>query len=93
MHLYKTFFRLLIKYKAVILSYLIIFGLLMGMLTLFNSDQSSGVFEEANFTICYVDEDDSALSRGLISFLKESNTAVDVKDVSETKVEDLVFCI
>lgn len=91
MHLYKTFFRLLIKYKAVILSYLVIFGLLMGMLTLFNSDQSSGVFEEANFTICYVDEDDSALSRGLISFLKESNTAVDVKDVSETKVEDLMF--
>ena len=91
MHLYKNFFKLLVKYKVVILSYLIIFGCLMTMIGLFNTDQRSGIFQEASFTICYVDEDDSALSRGLIDYLKRSNSVTDVKDKTQTQVEDMMF--
>ena len=91
MLLYKNFFKLLTKYKVVILSYLVIFGFLMAMIGFFNSDQSSGIFEEAYYTICYVDEDDSALSRGLIDYLKVSNTVTDAKDKTQTQIEDLMF--
>lgn len=91
MHLYKTFFKLLLKYKAVIFSYILIFGLLMTMIGVFNSDQASNVFEEGKYTICYIDEDDSALSRGIIDYLKISNDVTDVKGKKQTVIEDMMF--
>lgn len=91
MHLYKNFFKLLIKYKVIILSYLIIFGGLMAMIGTLNSDQNSNMFEEAYYSICYIDEDGSDLSRGIVDYLSISNTVVDVSDKSETAIEDMMF--
>ncbi len=91
MHLFKTFFKLLWSYKATVLIYLVIFGFMMTMVGVLSSDTTSGQFEEANFTICYKDEDESELSRGIIDYLSVANEVTDVKDLSDTKVEDRMF--
>ena len=91
MHLYKTFFKLLYKYKVIILSYLLIFGFLMTMIGTLNSDQASNMFEEADYTICYIDEDKSDLSKGIIDYLSMSNTVADVSGKSQSSIEDMMF--
>ena len=63
----------------------------MTMVGILSSDSTSGQFEEASFLICYSDEDESDLSRGLIDYLSVANDVTDVKDMSDTKVEDMMF--
>lgn len=92
MHLYKNFFRLLKQNKTGIIIYGIIFILMLSLLCIIaNSvNTAEGEFTKS-YKISYVDNDDSTLSRGLISYLSAGNDVSDYSGKSESSIMDLVF--
>ncbi|MBO4242083.1 MAG: ABC transporter permease [Clostridiales bacterium] len=92
MHLYKNFFRILNRNKAGI----VIYGVIMAIMILALIFVAKASFSESsevdvNYTITYVDNDDSAVSKGLIEYLSVNNTVEDLSDKSERSIQDIVF--
>lgn len=91
MNLFKNFFLLLRKNAMVIIIYTTIFlVLILGMSSVYGGD-TDYMFEQENYDICYIDNDNSELTRGLISYLGSNHNLTDVKDNDPASVQDLLF--
>lgn len=91
MNLFKNFFRLLNKNKTFIIVYTAIFSaLVIAMGSMFGVNSES-IFKEDSYSICYVDEDSSELTKGIIDYLSQANTVEDVSDRNKTSVQNLLF--
>lgn len=91
MNLFKNFFRLLNKNKNFIIIYTVIFSVLVVAMGSMFGVTSDSIFKEDAYTICYVDEDNSELTKGIIAFLSEANKVEDVSDRDDTSVQNLLF--
>lgn len=92
MHLYKSFFRLLKRNPTGILIYLGIFiAMLVLLMTISRVDTGTSAEFNSSAKISYVDNDDSALSRGLIEYLSANNELTDLEGKSESSILDIVF--
>lgn len=98
MHLYKNFFKMISKYKSGLIIYGCIFAVMIIVLLANGLPQvsRSGEDENANiaddsYTIGYIDNSDSALSKALIEYLDENNDMVDMSDKTEDNVKTMVF--
>jgi len=92
MHLYKSFFRLLKRNPTGILIYLGIFiAMLVLLMTISGIDTGTTSEFNASAKITYVDNDDSALSRGLIEYLSENNELTSLEGKSDSAILDIVF--
>jgi len=92
MHLYKSFFRLLRRNATGIVIYACIFVVMLVLLFFVAriNPQSDTEFSRTNH-ISYIDNDNSALSRGLIKYLSLNNELSDFSDKSESSILDIVF--
>lgn len=73
MTVFKSFFQILQQRKLPLMIYIPVFlGLCIGFSNLSASDESQ--FQPTNIKYGIVDEDNSALSQGLIAYLEENNT-------------------
>ena len=92
MHLYKSFFRLLKRNMIGIIIYACIFVAMLILLFVIArvSSGSDTEFSRTNH-ISYIDNDNSALSRGLIRYLSVSNEMSDFSGKSESSILDIVF--
>lgn len=92
MHLYKSFFKLLKRNPTGILIYLGIFiAMIVLLMTIANIESGTTSEFDASANISYVDNDDSALSRGLIEYLSVNNELTDFKGKPESDILDIVF--
>lgn len=97
MHLYKQFWRLVIKNKFGIIIYSIIFIVMMVILGISVKDSGDNTKEDGtidikeSLDISYVDADNSILSNALIEYLSKDNVLTDFKDKSEEEINDLLY--
>ena len=98
MHLYKNFFKMISKYKSGLIIYGCIFAVMIIVLMANGLPQvsRSGEDENANiaddsYTIGYIDNSDSALSKALIEYLDENNDMVDMSEKTEDNIKTMVF--
>lgn len=94
MHLFKHFFKLLQRNRTGLILYGIITFILVMMLVLTVGDNDSVdnmILQAKSYDISYVDNDNSALSKGLIDYLSEENNVTDYSDKDETAISNLVF--
>ena len=92
MHLYKSFFRLLKRNPIGIIIYTSIFVMMILLLVIIaRSVQTSDTEFNNSNSISYIDNDGSALSKGLIKYLSGQNKLTDYSGKSESKILDLVF--
>lgn len=97
MHLYKNFLKMVGKQKSGIITYAIIFILMVfGMVGAAYSGNGGTAFgtssvELSSYTIGYVDNSGSEASHGLIEYLGTNNTLIDLKDKSTDSVNTMVF--
>lgn len=90
MNLFKTFFLLIKKNLSIILMYIMIFSVLTLVLgTVYGSNDE--FFQEETYSIAYIDEDNSALTRGIIEYLSIANELEDVSNRDDSSIQDLIF--
>lgn len=88
MIVYKYFLKTALRQKWIILGYAAIFFML-SLLNSANTDKKEFVFEESNLNIGIVDNSNSELSRGLIEYLDEKNTIVEMEEDTNLIKEDV----
>lgn len=92
MQLYKNFFRLLRNNKIGVVIYAVIFvAMIIGLTSSASAMGQSDIEFKKSYKISYIDNDDSALSRGLIEYLGQENEVTDYEGRSESSILDLVF--
>ncbi|MCH4153977.1 MAG: ABC transporter permease [Saccharofermentans sp.] len=92
MHLYKNFFALIKRHWQGLVIYSAISLIMLGiMFSQGGLGTDSTTFEGVSYNIAYVDEDNSDLSRALISYLSKSNSMTDCSDKSAQSVAHMVF--
>lgn len=90
MQVYKTFFRIFRQHTKYVILYLCIF---MGVAMLISShlanEDGKREWEKVGYTFAVVDQDQSELSRGLISYISRRHERIEVEDREQTVTDEL----
>lgn len=90
MQVYKTFFCIFRQHKGSVIVYLCIF---MGVALIISSSRSneSGkkTWEKTCYPFAVFDEDDSELSKGMVSYIEKYQDKVDIEDEEELLMDEL----
>ncbi len=89
MQVYKTFFKVLRKYKISLIMYS---AIMIFMIWIFASESTSGSNEivQKKYTLLVVDEDNSEVSKELVSYLGKKHN-LDDGEYTEDQIKDLLF--
>ncbi len=89
MQVYKTFFKVLRKYKMSLIMYS---AIMIFMIWIFASESSSGADEivQKKYSILVVDEDNSAISKEFVNYLGKRHNLDDGK-YTDDQIKDLLF--
>lgn len=91
MQVFKTFFKISLRFLPSTIIYVIIFGVLSMILPNTVQNSSSQNFTSTKIKIAVIDNDDSTLSQGLYDYLDETHTIVDIDDDEEKWRDELFF--
>ena len=90
MQVYRTFFRILRRHKGYVVLYLCIF---LGVALIISSNHASEsgrkTWEEVSYPFAVFDEDQTEMSRGLVSCLEEGNEKIEAEDDREMVTDEL----
>ncbi len=91
MQVFKTFFKISLRFLPSVIIYIVIFGILSMVLpnTVQNSNEKT--FTAAKLKIAVIDNDNSTISQGLCEYLDEIHTIVDIGTDDETWRDELFF--
>lgn len=89
MQVYKVFFRILNKQKGQIIMYLCIFFGIATIVSAQGLKNEETAFEPSEYAFAVFDADQSAVSRGMVSYLEKENKKVDIEDDRETVQDEL----
>lgn len=89
MTVYKYFLKIALKYRAAILSYTLIFFVLAIINGSTNAQKETN-FVEAKLDIGIIDNSQSALSTGLVNYLREKNNIIDTFE-DERLIKEQIF--
>ena len=89
MQVYKTFFKVLRKYKISLIMYS---AIMIFMIWIFASESTSGSNEivQKKYTLLVVDEDNSEVSKEFVSYLGKKHN-LDDGEYTEDQIKDLLF--
>ncbi len=91
MQVYKTFFKVIQKNRALFMIYLVIFMLLALLLSSTSAPPQDTDFTKVKINIAFINNDeDSLLVNGLKTYLGENATLVDIPDDTQ-KLQDALF--
>lgn len=90
MQVYKCFFRILEKQKGQIIMYLCIFLTLSMIMSMQGAENKGSEFVAENYSFSVFDEDNSAISKQLVSYLSKRNEVVDIQD-DKTAIQDELY--
>ena len=94
MHLFKHFFKMVVKHKTTLIIYTVIFVVMMTAFVMnggFGNTEETKSVDDSSYTIGYIDNSDSAVSRGLIGYLSGNNELIDLKGKSEDTIRTMVY--
>ena len=89
MQVYKTFFKVLRKYKISLIMYS---AIMIFMIWIFASESSSGSNDivQKKYSLLVVDEDNSEISKEFVSYLGKKHT-LDEGDYTDDQIKDMLF--
>ena len=89
MQVYKTFFKVLRKYKISLIMYS---AIMIFMIWIFASESTSGSNEivQKKYTLLVVDEDNSEVSKEFVSYLGKKHN-LDDGEYTEDQIKDMLF--
>lgn len=89
MQVYKTFFKVLRKYKMSLIMYS---AIMIFMIWIFASESSSGSNDivQKKYSLLVVDEDNSEISKEFVSYLGKKHT-LDEGDYTDDQIKDMLF--
>lgn len=89
MQVYKTFFKVLRKYKISLIMYS---AIMIFMIWIFASESSSGSNDivQKKYSLLVVDEDNSEISKEFVSYLGKKHT-LDDGDYTDDQIKDMLF--
>ncbi len=91
MQVFKTFFKISLRFLPSTIIYVIIFGVLSMILPNTVQNSSSQTFTATRLKIAVIDNDNSTLSKGLYDYLDETHTIVDIGADEEKWRDELFF--
>lgn len=91
MQVFKTFFKISLRFLPSTVIYVIIFGVLSMILPNTVQNNSSQTFTATKLKIAVIDNDNSTLSQGLYDYLNETHTIVDIGADEEKWRDELFF--
>ena len=90
MQVYRTFFRILRRHKGYVVLYLCIFlGVALIISSSHASENGRKTWEEVSYPFAVFDEDQTEMSRGLVSCLEEGNEKIEAEDDREMVTDEL----
>lgn len=90
MQVFKTFFKISLRFLPSTIIYIIIFGVLSVILPNIQNNTSNKTFEAQKLNIAVIDRDNSTLSNALYDYLNENHKIVDI-GTDEEKWRDRLF--
>ena len=90
MQVYKCFFQILKKQKGQIIMYLCIFLTLSLIMSVQGAENKGTEFVAENYSFSVFDEDNSSISKQLVSYLSKKNEVVEIED-NETAIQDELY--
>ncbi len=87
---FKTFFKILSKYKISINIYLGIFIAMMFVMININTDEKTTDYEDQSISVAVIDRDGSKISEGIGEYIKAGNNEVELED-DILKIKNSVF--
>lgn len=88
MMLFKTFWKVVNKYKGTIIGYTVML-LIFGTLSMSSNDVTED-FKSSKPDVIIINNDDSVLSNNLVEYFKENANILDI-EVDEEKIDDALF--
>lgn len=92
LHIFKTYFKVLKKNIPTTLTYVVIFLILTTLLTTFNRETKVTNFDQDKYPIIFIDNDNTALSKGLKSYLSGYAEFID-KYSTDSEIKDALFSL
>jgi ABC-2 type transport system permease protein len=92
MHVYKTFFKISLRFFSSTIIYLIIYGVLAFVIPSTNkSDAGALDFEAEKISIAVIDRDETVLSQDLCEYLNEIHDVKDIGNDKEVWADELYY--
>lgn len=91
MQVFKTFFKISLRFLPSTIVYIIIFGVLSMVLPNTVQSSSAQTFKATKLKIAVIDNDNSTISQGLYDYLDDTHTIVDIGADEETWRDDLFY--
>ena len=91
MTIFRGYLKGALRQRAVIILYLVIFLGLGTLMTMSLDENPDNSYDAANITMAVIDRDNSAISKGLVQDLKETQDVKDLEDSQEVLQEELYY--